>query len=96
MNLFFQIVLMIVLLSLMIFILLGIGRLGDMESFEDKNKTNHLKVDCENDVEVVSENSVFNSLFNRNGKSFIKRQQDFMTQKQKVENKKDRKKDQDL
>lgn len=59
---FFQVILVLVILAAMILILLGIGRLGHENDFEDATETELLKEEVEDENNVISSNSIFKNL----------------------------------
>lgn len=57
-----QVLLVLVTLAAMTMVLLGIGRLNHISSFDNQVKTEDLKKEILEDEAVVTENSVFNNL----------------------------------
>lgn len=60
-----QIILVFITFAAMVAIIIGIGRLYDGESLESPEKTSDLRREVEESIDVVSENSVFESLLVR-------------------------------
>ena len=61
----FQIIIVLILLALMILVMFGIGELGNRELFEKDEDIRHLRNDIEEDPDVISKSSIFNTLINK-------------------------------
>lgn len=62
MSVFIQIVVLLVVLACMVMVLLAIRQLTHYQGFEDKQETNHLKEEVEEDKQVLSNNNIFSTL----------------------------------
>ena len=62
MDIFTQIVILMIVLSSMVMVLLAIRQLTKFEGFDDSNETKELKEELEEDKHVVSNNNIFHTL----------------------------------
>ena len=65
MAVFFQVMILIVVLAAMVMILLGIRQLTDSEGFEDNLDTEELKRNLVNGRDVISERNIFGNLVDK-------------------------------
>lgn len=62
MNIFTQIVILMVVLACMVMVLLAIRQLTKFERFDDSKETSHLKEEIEDDGHILSNNNIFSTL----------------------------------
>lgn len=62
MALFFNIIIVLVIISAMVMVLLAITQLSRSENFDDRDETNHLRHEIREDRNVVSKNNIFHNL----------------------------------
>lgn len=72
MNLFTQILILLVVLACMIMVLLAIRQLTHFEGFDDYEETNSLKNEVEEDNNILSNNNIFSSLVDTDQKKNYK------------------------
>ncbi|MCH5225478.1 MAG: hypothetical protein J1D77_05735 [Muribaculaceae bacterium] len=62
MEVFTQIIILLVVLACMVMVILAIRQLTKLERFEDEGETSRLKEEIEEENKIISHNSIFHSL----------------------------------
>lgn len=62
MNIVVQIIILLIVLACMVMVLLAIRKLFNYEEFDDEEETTFLRDEVEDDIHVVSHNSIFHTI----------------------------------
>lgn len=62
MEVFTQIIILLIVLAVMVLVLLAIRQLSHFEGFDDSLETDHLKNEIEEDKHILSKNNIFSTL----------------------------------
>lgn len=62
MEIFTQIVILLIVLACMVMVLIAIRQLMHFEGFDDEEGTNHLKEEIDDDGHIISRNNIFSNL----------------------------------